>query len=344
MKKARKHLYTVGGNERPSEYYFPASKELLDQAFTLTSKLSYSRRGANKAINRKGLNALKIKEMGKFLQSKLMPLAKQFPRIDEMNPFYRDLLSAIADVDALKMNLAKLRASTGIIRRLRYEYSSKVYSASTMEGCDSILKAFAGRTSSVINKLDKPLKILKEESKKLRELPSVDFEAPTIVLAGLPNVGKTTMLKRLTGANARISPYPFTTKQINSGFFEFRYTRIQVLDTPGLLDRKEKNDVEKKAIAALKHLATIIVFVIDPTTYCGYPLEEQLSLLEQIRMDFSGKKILVVVNKADLASREQMDNAMRKTGDAIIEGEGRESLKKAVEGELADAVKYSKPQ
>ncbi|MBI4210763.1 MAG: 50S ribosome-binding GTPase [Candidatus Diapherotrites archaeon] len=346
MKRDKKHLKNSqregkGAGAKPDESSaFPTSEELLEQAFRLCSELSVSRRGIAPLKVVKNLNILKLTRFGEFLYEKLSTLGKQFPKIDSMNTFYLDLLAVIADIGRLKQNLAMLNSSARIIKRLRYEYSGVIYRAKTIPAVNAGLKSFQGRASSVVKKLRKPLAELKEDSKKLRELPAIDFEAPTVVLAGFPNVGKSTLLKRLTGANAKIAPFPFTTKQINTGYYEQNYIRVQAIDTPGLLDREEMNPIEKKALAALNHLADAIVFVLDPTAYSGYGLDAQLSLLQNTKERFSGKKLLVVVNKADLASAEEM--ALAEKGLASFHtmnqgqgvDEGAESLRKEIMGML----------
>ncbi|HIH09518.1 MAG TPA: GTP-binding protein [Candidatus Diapherotrites archaeon] len=339
MKKTKKHL-NKGSRERPDENYFPGANELLEQAFSITSKVSVSRRGIPpiKVIRR--LNALKIQTFGEFLQKKLTDLAKLFPHLERLDPFYLDLIGILANTPRLKTNLSNVSASARIIKRLRFVYAHNCYTAISISEANSALNAYQGRVSSVMKKLGPVLKELKVDSKAMRELPAIDFDAPTVVLAGYPNVGKTTLLKRLTGASAKISPYAFTTKQINTGYFEHKYRRIQVLDTPGLLDRTELNAVEKKALAAIQHLATLIVFIIDPTLACGYTLQEQLSLLSHTKERFAGRKIIVAVNKVDYATEQELDAATDPLKDYTVakdsELEGMQGQK--VREEIAKAL------
>ncbi len=334
MKKAKKHLKSEEG--KPAQNYFPSGEELLEKAFKEMGKASVNRQGIPPIKVVKLLNGEKIREFGEYLQKELRRLAKQFPDIDSVPAFYLDILGILIDVSKLKQNLAKVNSSGKIIKQLRFRYAGDVFNSGTIAEANKVLNSFLGRSSSVIKKLNAPLAELKIESKKLKELPSIDIEAPTIVLAGYPNVGKTTMLKRLTGSKAKIAAYAFTTKQINSGFFELRYRKIQALDTPGLLDRKELNSVERKALAAMKHLANMIIFVIDPTLGCGHTLEEQATLLGHVKENFPGKKFLVVINKADTATQEEMGKAQKavKGFSSITAGENSpdwEALKKEIE-------------
>jgi GTP1/Obg family GTP-binding protein len=73
--------------------------------------------------------------------------------------------------------------------------------------------------------------------------------------------------------------------------------KIQVLDTPGTLDRFEKmNHIEKKAELAMKHCANKIVFVFDLTE--PYPLKKQMDLYRKIKK--YNVPVLVYLSKKDI--------------------------------------------
>ena len=103
--------------------------------------------------------------------------------------------------------------------------------------------------------------------------------------------------------------------------------RIQLIDTPGLLDSpiSEKNEIEKQAIAALSHLADLIIYIFDLSETCGYLIEDQKKLLIMIENLFNESKIITVENKADIfKSNSKNLKISNKTG------EGIESLKKGI--------------
>jgi nucleolar GTP-binding protein len=124
---------------------------------------------------------------------------------------------------------------------------------------------------------------------------------PTILIAGYPNVGKSSFIVRITGARPEIASYPFTTRGIFVGHFQRGEQRYQVVDTPGLLDRpmEERNDIERQTVAALSHLQGVVVYILDPSEHCGYPLQSQLSLAEDLK-NWIGLPMLIVANKADI--------------------------------------------
>lgn len=167
-----------------------------------------------------------------------------------------------------------------------------------------------GRSNSILRSLDETFKRFNALQKKLKELPSIDRNAKTLILAGYPNSGKTTVLKRLTGSSPKIAAYAFTTKKLNLGSFEWKFMRIQVVDTPGLLDRKveKRNEIEKRALLALSHLADLVGFIVDCSEQAA-SLQKQLSLFKNIRKEFAGIPTIVLLNKVDVATEGQKDAA-----------------------------------
>jgi len=192
-------------------------------------------------------------------------------------------------------------------------------------------RSFYGRVSSVMKKIGPDLLELEKNRKELERLPDLRMDCFTVLLAGFPNVGKTTVLSRLTGSTPKIAAYPFTTKGLRLGFFNEKYFDFQVIDTPGLLDRSKRNPIEEKAVAALRRLDCLVVFVADPSLASGFSLEQQASLFSNLKKGFSDRKFLVVLNKADLSSPEQLEQAKTAFPDAIIsDSQKEEELKKKI--------------
>lgn len=120
-------------------------------------------------------------------------------------------------------------------------------------------------------------------------------------------------MNKVTRADVDVQPYAFTTKALFVGHMDHRYLRWQVVDTPGILDRplEERNTIEMQAITALAHLQCCVLYFLDISEQCGYPLEQQLTLFESIRPLFANKQVMMVANKTDVVPYESLSAAAR---------------------------------
>ncbi len=308
----------------------PKSKDLLDTAFRRARKrASMLKSQRNRIKDAKGKNITRIEVSANYVSKTLQTAIVDFPSMNKVNAFYKELIESTVDLDATLKALGHMTAERRIIAKLRKRHIGKVKELGKEEAGNAagIAKEFYGRLSHLVKKLDSSIEKYNRAAKTLKELPSIKFDLPTVIIAGCPNTGKSTLLGKLTKSDPKIASYPFTTQKLQIGYLEHNYSKIQLIDTPGLLDRplSKRNSIERKAIAALRHLSSIIGFVGDPTMSCGFPIAQQAGLLEEIRKEFKEAKTIVVVNKADIASREEMEKAKKAFGKTLIEGKGIES-------------------
>jgi nucleolar GTP-binding protein len=186
-----------------------------------------------------------------------------------------------------------------------------------------VRKRAVARIASIVHQIEKDLLFLNEVRNGLRQLPEIGDEY-TIVIAGYPNVGKSSFIRQVSGADPEIAPYPFTTKGIIVGHRQVGRKRVQFVDTPGLLDRpqEERNRIERQALGALLHAASVILFILDPSETCGYPIEKQLHLLEELKTLVTAP-IIVVQNKADLCTIPGYAAMSTATGEGVQDVLGR---------------------
>lgn len=140
-----------------------------------------------------------------------------------------------------------------------------------------------------------------------QHLPNADL---TIALAGNPNVGKSSLFNRLTGAHAETANYPGKTVALNLGVMQFDGRRIGVIDLPGtyaLGAHSEDQQVARQAV--LENPPDAIVAIADATN-----LERNLYLVLQY-LDL-GLPLVVAVNLMDEATRAGIAiDAARLSGD-----------------------------
>ena len=264
----------------------PTSEELLNKSF----------RRASRAIDDLSM----VQNAGNILSDNLSNLIRKFPSFENMPPFYREMADIIAGVDRIRISLSRLGWASRQIRLITKEHVAKIKRSSPNDAT-LIRKSAFGRISSVMRSIEKDLLFLNETRNLLRKMPTIDPALPTILIAGYPNVGKSSFIVRITGARPEIASYPFTTRGIFVGHFMRGEQRYQVVDTPGLLDRpmEERNKIERQTIAALSHLQGVVLFILDPSEHCGYPLDSQLSLAQDIQ-NWISLPMLIVANKADI--------------------------------------------
>jgi nucleolar GTP-binding protein len=219
--------------------------------------------------------------------------------------FYQEIIDIKVDTNKLKKSLGAIDWARKTILMVYSTQSSALTKTGNIDFLKQKQKEIYGRVSSILKQVDKHLEFLGNAQQILRTFPNIE-DIPTVVIAGYPNVGKSSLIRKLSAAKPQIAQYPFTTKQIYVGHMEktvhYQKKTFQIIDTPGLLDRplSERNKIEQQAIAALRHLADLIVFIFDPSGTSGYQMEEQTLMLGNIKKLFPDVPFIIVENKVDV--------------------------------------------
>jgi len=241
------------------------------------------------------------------------------------------LIDIVISLDDLRHSLGAIDWARKTVEAIHKKEYALIRSAKTRGEISTALNSSYGRISSVLNKVSGELDFLNTARDKLREMPGLNVNEPVVVIAGCPNVGKSQIVTGISSGKPEIASYPFTTKGVSLGHLFIGYDRVQIMDTPGLLDREleKRNKIELQAIAALEHIANLLVYVFDPTETCGYSMNAQNNLLGHIRSTFIGIPIIEVSNKSDLGISGPgiQVSAMNNVGLDVLLSEIRKALK-----------------
>lgn len=283
------------------------SQELLDRAFRRATKITKEDKVPIYRLRKTTL--AQLESMRSLLVEPLQDYVKRFPNLGKISSYERELIDIVVGVDPLRQALGRIDGAVASLEAVMGDHIRASTRTREVPELRRLKKAAVGRAASILEEVEGALRYLNHARDVLRAIPELTPGDPTIVVAGYPNVGKSSVLARLTKARPEIAPYAFTTKSANIGHFswpetgpEHRRKRFQVVDTPGLLDQppQQRNAIEKQAALALRYLADVIVFVLDPSEACGYDAATQERLLESAQVEFGGIPLLVVENKSDL--------------------------------------------
>ncbi len=169
---------------------------------------------------------------------------------------------------------------------------------------------------------------------------------------GAPNAGKSTLLNRLTNANAKVANYPFTTLTPNLGICKLKNGQSIVLaDIPGLIEGASQG----KGLGDdfLRHIerTRLLVHIIDPLDgSANNYVENAVTGYEMIRKELKeyghgleDKDGVIVINKMDVTevkeSFQEISNKIKELGVEVLgisaaSGEGMEGFLQKISEKL----------
>lgn len=298
----------------------PAAPDFIDIVLMRTQRKTPTIIHPGYKITRiRGFYMRKIKFTQQTISERLTKILTDFPRLNDIHPFYADLCNTLYDRDHYKLALGQLNTARSLVDQIARDMIRMVKYADSAYRCKCLKRAALGRMCTVLKRQKASLAYLEEVRKHLSRLPALDPNTRTILMCGLPNVGKSSFMNKITRGNVDVQPYAFTTKSLFVGHCDYKYLRWQVIDTPGILDHslEERNTIEMQAIIALAHLTCSVLYFCDISEHCGYSIEQQCSLFRSIKPLFANKQLILVVNKVDEQPWETLDPEKKEMIEAL---------------------------
>jgi len=298
----------------------PTSEELLDKAFSRAARTGRAKDGLDAETSM-------LQTAANIVSDNLENVVTAWPDFDTLDPFYYELADAVmtsntegeGGIDVTRQHLSEVGWAGRKVEEIRDEYQGRLRGDVTT--ARKLRKQAFARIADVVEEVEDDLAAVGAARNDLRDLPDIRPDEPAIVVAGYPNVGKSSFVNAVTNADNETASYPFTTTEIRVGHIERDHIRYQLVDTPGLLDRppEDRNDIESQAASALEHLADCVLVLVDASGECGYPLEVQLALRDALEGEFD-VPVLTVCNKADRSRDVEADHYMSVTEGENVDG------------------------
>jgi len=165
-------------------------------------------------------------------------------------------------------------------------------------------------------------------------------------LVGYPNVGKSTLISRISAARPKIADYPFTTLEPNLGVVAVGQAREErsfvVADIPGLIEGAHTGS--GLGTQFLRHIerTRLLVHLVDISDASGRPnpvkdVEVIMGELESFGAGLESKPMIMVATKIDVANKDKLAKLKR-----YCKKEGLELFPiSAVTGKGIDELKYA---
>ena len=286
----------------------PTADEILDRSFRRAAKKMKEK------INKDRANEEFVRAVGAAIHDRLVYIIRGFPEFDKIPPFYREMAEILYGIDKIKQSLGAVGWAAKHTKMVGHEIAVQ-----TRKSADTLVlrKRAVARLASMVHQIDSDLRFLNEVRNTLRKLPHIE-DAFTVVVAGYPNVGKSSFIRLVSSAQPEIASYPFTTKGVIVGIRMEGRNRIQFVDTPGILDRpsEERNPIERQALSAMMNVASTILFILDPSEHCGYPIEVQARLLEEVQ-EMVKVPVVVAANKSDIVAQKEYLSMSTETNEGV---------------------------
>ncbi|KAJ8658800.1 hypothetical protein O0I10_005526 [Lichtheimia ornata] len=302
----------------------PTASDFIDIILSKTQRKTPTVIHKNYKISRiRQFYMRKVKFTQDNFEEKFKNILDEFPKLDDVHPFYADLMNVLYDKDHYKLALGQVNTARHLIDQVAKDYVRLLKFGDSLYRCKQLKRAALGRMATIMKRQKDSLAYLEQVRQHLSRLPSIDPNTRTLLICGYPNVGKSSFINKITRADVEVQPYAFTTKSLFVGHMDYKYMRWQVIDTPGILDHplEERNTIEMQSITAMAHLRSCIMYFMDLSEQCGYSIEDQVKLFHNIKPLFANKPIVLVINKIDQVKPEDLPAEQRALIEEIINGE-----------------------
>ena len=144
--------------------------------------------------------------------------------------------------------------------------------------------------------------------------------ASQVVLAGLPNVGKSSLLKVLAGVDINVADYPFTTVEPIPGMMNHKDVQIQLVEVPGLIEGAALGKGMGTQLLSVIRNADAIAIVVDLS-------QDPIKQMKIILKEFERAGIKINKRKSKVEIKRMPMGGIIINGQHLIQGDIGEVMK-----------------
>ncbi|MBS7287962.1 MAG: 50S ribosome-binding GTPase [Candidatus Freyarchaeota archaeon] len=177
----------------------------------------------------------------------------------------------------------------------------------------------------------------REKARRAKSAPSFNIKKEgggQVVLVGLTNSGKSLLLNRLTGADAKVGDYPFTTTFPEVGILDFGGAMIQIVESPPLFDGCAESANGPRLFSLIRN-ADVVALVVDLSIA---PLPQISTLLKELEK----QKIYLNKQRPNIQIRKTGEGGIQLIGSSLFKGDTKELLAFLASRRIVNAVVHIK--
>ena len=142
--------------------------------------------------------------------------------------------------------------------------------------------------------------------------------AAQVALVGLPNSGKSKLLKDLTSARVEVADYPFTTREPVPGMMKFEDVQVQLLEVPAIVEGSSIGRGLGAQPLSVARNADAIILVVDASNDPVQQVKILLSELDAVGVKLNRKPPKISIQRRSSGGIEIKGAAMVEGGEAEI--------------------------
>jgi len=177
----------------------PSAGDFIDIVLTRTQRKTPTVIHPGYKISRiRSFYMRKVKFTQQTINERLGLMLQDFPRLNDIHPFYADLMNILYDRDHYKLALGQVNTAKGLIDSLSRDYIRLLKYGDSLYRCKQLKRAALGRMMTILKRQKAAFAYLEEVRKHLSRLPALDPHTRSLLVTGFPNVGKSSFMNKVS--------------------------------------------------------------------------------------------------------------------------------------------------